>query len=185
MIGFLRGKIIEQFKDSIILDVNNVGYQIFIPFSRLDLTVSEISLYIKQIFRDDGVFLYGFPDLKTRNVFEEIITVQGIGPKTALQILDKYDFESMLVAVRDGRIEFFTSISGIGQKTAEKVIFELRRKLELGNPLVASDNKKSQEVVEALRGLGYNTEEAKRALSVIDDWDQPIADLVRQALKHH
>jgi Holliday junction DNA helicase RuvA len=175
MIALLKGILISKNTSYIILDVNGVGYRVFITqptYHMLDEVGSDIDLYIHTAVREDSINLYGFLGDRDRQVFERLIGVSGIGPRQAINIMSGLSVDSLVHALCSGDILSLTSISGIGRKTAERLVLELKEKmLDMGDyqsteTLLAPEELGTLEgdVMEALVNLGYSRSEAKRAL---------------------
>lgn len=133
MIGFLRGVVLEKSIDSVLVDVSGVGYEVIVPASTLCAlpTENEIAtMYIYTYVREDSIRLYGFSSLFDKKVFECLLDVSGIGPKAAVLLLGSYDGKELCDIILDNRIMLLTSIPGIGSKTAERIILELKTKCQ-------------------------------------------------------
>lgn len=132
MIALLRGILIEKHPNQVILDVGGVGYDVIVPistFSKLPGDGSETKLRIHTHVREDAFLLYGFLTLDEKNLFEKLISVSGIGPGLAVKVLSGMDAADLLTAIRRGEVERLVRIPGVGKKTAERMILELRDKL--------------------------------------------------------
>lgn len=133
MIGYLRGRLTEKTPDSVIVDVNGVGYEVSVPLSNiciLPLVGHESALFIHTHVREDSIRLFGFASLLDRKVFETLIGVTGVGPKLALQLLGPLSGQDLCEAISAGRLAVLTSIPGVGAKTAERLVLELKSKLQ-------------------------------------------------------
>ncbi|MCA9384509.1 MAG: Holliday junction branch migration protein RuvA [Candidatus Magasanikbacteria bacterium] len=181
MIGSLRGEIIEKSIDWMILEVNGVGYRI-----RISSTVSsDLSgkqnafLYIHDHVREDQRDLFGFLHLSDLELFEKLLSISGVGPKAALTILSTGSADQVQTAIMAGNLSFLTSVPGVGTKTAQKIILELK------GQLVSKEDESSadQEVAQALIGLGYSASQAKEVCKHIPDSITDPSDKVRYALK--
>ena len=158
MIARLRGKLIEKEPARVVVDVNGVGYEVSIPlttFTAMPEAGAEGSVDIYTHVREDVIALYGFSSRQERRVFERLITISGIGPKLAVTILSGGSVEGLVGAIRRGDLARLTAIPGVGKKTAERIVVELRDKLkdlteEAAKPSVEVD------VVSALENLGYS-----------------------------
>lgn len=131
MIGYLHGKITELFSDACFIDVNGVGYRVLIAAStRVQLNIgSEITIYTYLNVREDALQLYGFSNQNEYDIFNQLISVSGIGPKAALSILSAMSTEKIIWAVQNKQPSLLTAAPGIGKKTAERIILELKDKL--------------------------------------------------------
>lgn len=164
MIAYLRGRVIKSEDKSIVLDVNGVGYKVYCnttTLPRLSATPSEeggkyLELFIHTVVREDALELFGFFDETSLKLFGKLINISGIGPRSALAIVNVGTIESLTEAINKGDLGYLTAVSGIGKKTAEKIVLELRGQV---SDLVLSDA--SNEVVQALKALGYTERDAQ------------------------
>ncbi|MCH7771368.1 MAG: Holliday junction branch migration protein RuvA [Bacteroidetes bacterium] len=171
MIGFLSGKIISLKPTKILLDVNGVGYVVFISINTFEEISNKeiISLYIHTHVKEDSITLYGFHNESEKEIFELLISISGIGPKLALGVLSGIQTEDLKEAILNGDVSRMVAIPGIGKKTADRLILELRSKVgELrveGERTVPHGVK--QESVSALTTLGYNYATAEKVVRQI------------------
>ncbi len=175
MIAHLRGKLIARHPNQAIVETGGVGYDITISvptFSELPPAGGEVSLHIHTHVREDQIALYGFLRFEEKQLFEKLITVSGIGPKLAITILSGMPAEDMVNAIRGNDIARLTKIPGIGRKTAERMVLELRDKLPpVGTDqvhVVPSLSAVQEDVLSALVNLGYQRGAAERALTSIE-----------------
>ena len=168
MIALIEGKLLEKTKDSVVVSAGGVGYLIFIPTSTLaDLPENgkPVSLHTYLHVREDALQLYGFLTLQERGVFEKLISVSGIGPRVALAALSSMNPDRLVMAVEQAQASLLSRIPGIGKKTAERMVFELKGKLTglvpLGAALVGGAG---EEAVAALLSLGYTHAQAENAV---------------------
>jgi len=175
MIAHLRGKLIARHPNQAIVETAGVGYDITISvptFSELPPAGGEVSLHIHTHVREDQIALYGFLRFEEKQLFEKLITVSGIGPKLAITILSGMPAEGMVNAIRGNDIARLTKIPGIGRKTAERMVLELRDKLPpVGTDqvhVVPSLSAVQEDVLSALVNLGYQRVAAERALTSIE-----------------
>lgn len=172
MIAFLRGKIIEINTKDIVLYTNGVGYKIHITPSTIHdfKKDSDISLWIHFAVREDAQDLYGFMTKKDRDFFELLLTVSSIGPKSALNILSLVSSDTLTNAIRTGSINHLVKVSGIGKKTAEKILLELKDKLGSfdGSEEISEEMSSNADVLDALKSLGYDIDQAREALKKVD-----------------
>ena len=169
MIAHLRGRIVAKHPNQVIVEAGGVGYDVNITiptFSALPAAGSEVSLYIHTHVREDALALYGFLRAEEKRLFERLIGVSGIGPKLAVTILSGMAAEAMVAAIRDDDIAKLTRIPGIGKKTAERMVLELRDKLEglAAAPAAPKASPLEEDVLSALVNLGYQRAAAERAL---------------------
>ncbi len=186
MIGKLAGILAERSLKEVILDVGGVGYRIFISEETLKaiptIVDSPLSLWTYLAVRENALDLYGFSSRDEREFFELLISVSGIGPKSALAILSLAPPDTLAKAIGAGDSSYLTKVSGIGRKSAEKIIVELRDKigtLEVGGTGLAEEG----EAIEALQALGYNLREAREALKKVGVEAVDTGDKVKAALK--
>lgn len=161
MIAYLRGEVIKSEDKSIVLDVNGVGYKVYcntLHPNFLKEKESKLSMFIHTVVREDALELFGFFDETSLKLFEKLINISGIGPRSALAIVNVGTIESLTEAINKGDLAYLTAVSGIGKKTAEKIVLELRGQV---SDLVFSDE--SNEVVQALKAMGYTERDAQMA----------------------
>lgn len=197
MIAYLKGNILAKDEQSIILNVNDIGYQVLCDERSLQTLSGETELFIYHQVREDAEVLFGFKSLFDRRVFVLLMTVSGIGPKSALNFLSGYSAEQLVQAIARGDLGVVSSISGVGKKTAEKVIVELKDKViklfpeklinvakqaVLSNTNTLLEESFKLELDQALRSLGYAPKEIE---SVISKNATALAETtsVEQALK--
>jgi Holliday junction DNA helicase RuvA len=188
MIAHLRGKLLEKHPNQAVVETAGVGYDVVISvptFSELPAVGSEVALHIHTHVREDQLALYGFVHPEEKQLFEKLITVSGIGPKLAMTILSGMAADDMANAIRGNDIGRLTRIPGIGKKTAERMVLELRDKLPpvgAGKVLaIPSLNAVQEDVLSALVNLGYQRAAAEKALSSIDK-NGPFEAMFRAAL---
>ncbi len=186
MIGYLSGEIFEIFENSVILLVNGVGYKVFPTGRFLEKTKQKeaSSLYITSVIKEDVFDLYGFETLEEKNLFELIINISGIGPKTALGILSKSKIDEIMSAISAGDASFFTGIPRLGKKNAQKLIIELRSKVGNVTPLSFVENQERTELLDALRSFGYQEKEILPIMSQVDKNGGRLEEKIAFALKH-
>ena len=167
MIAHLRGKLAQKDPARVIVDVNGVGYEVFVPlttFSVLPDTGAEVSIDVHTHVREDLIALYGFSTRRERAIFEKLMTISGIGPKLAVTILSGGSVEDLVTAIKRSDLARLTAIPGVGKKTAERIVLELKDKL---HDFAEAPAKSSIEmdVLSALENLGYNRALAEAALA--------------------
>lgn len=185
MIGRLRGTVVAKHADGVVLDVGGVGYEIAVsPRTLIDLpgVGEEGVLHTHLHVREDQLALFGFMGDADRNLFRILLGVSGIGPKVALAILGTMTGVELRRAVVADDVDALTTVPGIGKRTAQKVMLELRPKLDLPDAEVVGSGSVTAEVREALEGLGYHPTEIREALRDIPQ-DLPVADALRGALR--
>jgi Holliday junction DNA helicase RuvA len=167
VIAHLRGKLAQKDTARVIVDVNGVGYEVFVPlttFSVLPDTGAEVSIDVHTHVREDLIALYGFSTRRERAIFEKLMTISGIGPKLAVTILSGGSVEDLVTAIKRSDLARLTAIPGVGKKTAERIVLELKDKLQ---DFAEAPAKSSIEmdVLSALENLGYNRAMAEAALA--------------------
>ncbi len=188
MIAHLRGRLLAKHPNQAIVEAAGVGYDVAISiptFSDLPSVDAEVALHIHTHVREDAIALYGFLRAEEKQLFEKLIQVSGIGPKLAITILSGMAAGDMVAAIRGNDVARLTRIPGIGKKTAERMVLELRDKLEtFGAPPAAPPVSPVQEdVLSALVNLGYQRTAAERALaSVARNGQTAFEVLFREAL---
>jgi Holliday junction DNA helicase RuvA len=175
MIAHLRGKLIARHPNQVIVDAMGVGYDVTISvptFSELPPAGGEVALHIHTHVREDQIALYGFLRPEEKHLFEKLISVSGIGPKLAITILSGMPTDEMTSAIRGNDVARLTKIPGIGRKTAERMVLELRDKLPpVGTDqvhVVPSLSAVQEDVLSALMNLGYQRATAEKALSTVE-----------------
>jgi holliday junction DNA helicase RuvA len=173
MIALLRGTLVEKHPNQVILDVGGVGYDVIVPistFSKLPGDGGETRLRIHTHVREDAFLLYGFLTLDEKNLFEKLISVSGIGPGLAVKVLSGMDAADLVMAIRRNEVEKLIRIPGVGKKTAERMVLELRDKLpapageDTGAPAAPSLSALDEDVLSALLNLGCARPAAEAAV---------------------
>ena len=175
MIGHLRGVLIDKRPNQILLDVGGVGYQVHIPLSTfyaLGELHSEVTLLVRTHLREDAIALYGFLTAREKHFFELLISASGVGPGLALKILSGMSVDDLVPAIRQNDLVQLTRIPGVGKKTAERIVVELRDKLaameaetsEQARPEASGRTQLEADVVSALLNLGYDRRLAEKAV---------------------
>ena len=173
MIAHLRGKLLDKHPNQAMIETGGVGYDVTISvptFSDLPGVGGEVALYIHTHVREDVIALYGFLRVAEKQLFEKLLTVSGIGPKLAITILSGMAANEMVAAIRGNDLARLTRIPGIGKKTAERLVLELRDKLPaVGGeaPVVSGLNAVEEDVLSALLNLGYQRAAAEKALAAV------------------
>lgn len=182
MIGFLTGTVFDVNADHLILLTGGVGYKVLTPLSLLVTVGKEdtLSLYIHTHVREDQLTLYGFLSESELFTFEKLISVSGIGPKSALSMLSTNAPSSLAFAIENGDAETLSHTPGVGKKTAEKIILELKGKLS--HLISGTENKELEEVRLALEALGYSSKEIHNALKKIDTENKTTSTIIKEAL---
>lgn len=167
MIAYLRGRLLEKRPNQVIVDVDGVGYDVQIPvstFSHLGDTGAEVKLFIHTHVREDTLALYGFLATKDKTLFERLISVSGIGPRLAITLLSGMDTEELSTAIRRSEVQRLMRVPGVGRKTAERLILELRDKLGPAEAATPAPAGIDEEVISALLNLGCARPAAEAAV---------------------
>lgn len=191
MIGQLRGQIAQISPQQLLIDVGGVGYEVEISlntFAALADIKSEAVVFTHLVVREDAQLLFGFSSADERELFRTLIKVNGVGPKMALAILSGLDAASFAACILDGDVKTLTGLPGVGKKTAERLIIEMRDKVttlagEHRPEIDAVTANIADDAEAALIGLGYRPQEAALALSKLEDPGQDLEALIKQALK--
>ncbi len=190
MIAHVFGKVAEKFNGSLVIDVHGVGYEVSVATNDFDAVIldQEVKFYTYHHVREQSDELFGFSSLAAKKLFEMLITVQGVGPKAALSILSLGDAEQVRNAIANADSGFVQKATGVGKKTAERVVVDLSDKVGLPThygrtetPLQTELNT-SDEALEALMALGYTLADATKALENVDV-NLPTSQRVTEALK--
>lgn len=190
MIAKLTGKIDELKPTELILDVNGVGYHLLIPLTAYEKLqqLKEVSLYVYTFHKEDQFRLYGFTAENEKHIFEMLLNISGIGPSMALSILSGITIDLLIDAVKNGNPSLLTRIPGIGKSKAEKLVFELKRKLKNLETYSESSHAKPSarsEAVEALMSLGFDEARSAKAVDgIIEKFPEiTLEHIVKNALK--
>ncbi|MDX1915914.1 MAG: Holliday junction branch migration protein RuvA [Methylophilus sp.] len=187
MIARLNGMLIEKSPPLIVVDCNGVGYEVEVPMStfyNLPEVGQKVQLLTHFVVREDAQLLYGFGSEQEKNTFKQLLKVNGIGAKSALSILSGVSVDDLVHAVSQQEVGMLTRIPGIGKKTAERLLLELKDKFTVTGSVTAQPQTKSAtyDVLNALVALGYNEREASAAVKLLDK-DISVTDGIKQALK--
>jgi holliday junction DNA helicase RuvA len=184
MIGFLSGEILKANDKFIILNVSGVGYKVFCDTKNFNVNsnlanLKKVNLHIHTVVREDALELFGFEKEEELALFEKLIGISGIGPRSALLIVGKGTIDSLSEAINTGDLGYLTAVSGIGKKTAEKIILELRGALsDLTFQNVDS------EAIDALKALGYSERDAQSTVKSLDMKGATTEEKIKKALKY-
>jgi Holliday junction DNA helicase RuvA len=196
VIGLLRGRLLAKQPPSLLLDVQGVGYEVDAPmttFYDLPDVGAEVTLHTHLAVREDAHTLYGFLKLSDRNLFRTLLKVNGVGARLALAILSGMETPRFINCVQEGDTAALVRLPGIGKKTAERLIIELRDRLEAGpggmststgDAFAAAAASPVEDAVSALVGLGYKPPEASRMVRAIDATGLSSEDIIRRALQN-
>lgn len=189
MISHISGSLLHSTDKYVIIDVGGVGYQVFVSGDTLaDIQTrnsATISLFTHMAVRENSIELFGFPGQEELEFFEMLIDISGIGPRSALSIIAIAPVSMLKRAIGSGDTSYLTKISGIGKKTAEKIVIELRDKLSaLGHKSENGEHKEELDALEALKSLGYSQNEARDALRDLPADITSTNERIKEALKH-
>ncbi len=191
MIAKLKGRVDELKPTEMILDVNGVGYHLFIPLTTYEKIQGqeEILLHVYTLHKEDQLKLFGFTTENEKQLFQILLNISGIGPAMALSILSGIKIEMLLEAVKSENASLLTKIPGVGKSKAEKLVFELKRKMKNLEAYSSSSPQKPSarnEAIEALMSLGFDEAKSSRAVDeIIDKFpDIPLENIVKNALKN-
>lgn len=196
MIGRLRGVIVAEEPPFSTIDVKGVGYEVSIPVGtteRASQSDGEVELWIHTVLRSDALELFGFATQRERSVFQKLISVPNVGPRTALGVLSALPVNDLIQAVQAGDLARLTRVPGVGKKTAERLVLELRDKLPTDEhsassahqePAAARPSDAKSRLVTALTNMGYRPAEAERAVQTLGPrvGSEPLSPLLRDAL---
>ena len=180
MIAYLRGRVVRATPDQVVLDVNGTGYLVSIPTGireKIGPPGSELTLHIHTYVREDQLALYGFSAVEELEMFQQLITVDGVGPKVGLSIMSSASLELLKRAILAEDVGPIRRAQGVGPRTAQKVIIDLKPRLEADEALLAlpraaaaagGDGQVPKQVEQALRGLGFSSQQARVGLEAVD-----------------
>ena len=188
MIGFLKGSVEHLDRPFVLLDVNGAGYKVLVSeptFSKLSKQ-DKVKLFTYTHVRDDALELFGFLEIEDLKLFESLITVSGIGPKTALNIFSFGERKDIIEAIVKGDSTFFTSVPRLGTKNAQKIIIELKNRMGGGFDLDLSgkDLLENAQALEALKNFGFSQSEVQKALREIKTQNISLDEKIKLALKN-
>jgi len=200
MIALITGQLIQKKSPEIVVDVNGVGYEILIPMTtsyQVGLVGAEVKLHCHMVVREDAQILFGFYRIQDRDLFRTLIKVNGLGPKMALAILSTFDSDEFVKCVHANDVSGIVSVPGVGKKTAERLLIEMRDRLkdwhveQLTTPMeqFVDDKEKHQaslvmsDAQAALVALGYKPAMASKAVQTVFKDNMSVDELIRHALK--
>ncbi|MBI3537295.1 MAG: Holliday junction branch migration protein RuvA [Chloroflexi bacterium] len=188
MIASLHGKLQTRAHDALIVNVAGVGYRVRVPaplLASLDAVGSDVQLFTHLHVREDELSLYGFATEDELNLFETLLTVSGIGPKIGLGILASAATDTIRFAISQGNVDMLTALPGIGKKTAQRLVLELKGKVDVSGLKDAGElSAADEDVVDALLNLGYSAAEATRAARAVPANVSSVEERVRIALQN-
>ncbi|MEI7498408.1 MAG: Holliday junction branch migration protein RuvA [Candidatus Falkowbacteria bacterium] len=190
MISFLRGNILAKHKNYFIIEVADVGYQVFVNQTLFNefTTSTPVELYTHQYIKEDALDLYGFKTLEDLEMFELLLSISGVGPKSAQGILSISSLDELSASIARGDSSLLTKVSGIGRKTAERIVLELRDKvatISFGSTLSSGQESviTNSDEIDALIALGYSLQQARDVLRQVDPLVVKSGERIRAALK--
>lgn len=197
MINYIKGKIVKKGVNSIVIDNNDIGYNVNTSLSTLNkLLEGEVaSVYTYLYVREDLMMLYGFCTYEEIELFKKLISVNGIGPKAALSFLSTYEVNVLKMHIVKEDVKAISKVSGVGKKTAQKVILELKDKVDFVEELLedssvescivnANINSKYDDVINALISFGFTNVESKKVLDKINIEEKDEDEIIKEALKN-
>ncbi len=180
MYAYVKG-IVKTIKPThIVIENQYIGYQILSPYPFQYKMDEEVIVYTHHYVRDDAILLYGFDSEEGLDLFIKLISVSGIGPKSALSILATNQIDNIIVAIENADVKYLTKFPGIGAKSAQQIILDLKGKLVTDEETLLPTNE--SDVTQALSALGYNKTEVRKVMKKINP-DQSVEDMIKQALQ--
>lgn len=190
MIGYLEGELIKKYDRRCILKCGQLGYRLFMANTALDKlqeNTDTVKVFTYPYQRENTQELYGFLSSEELELFEMLITVSGVGPKSALTLIDEIPFDTLVVSVMKGEDSSLRRVSGIGSKTAQKIIIELKSKIATlatsATQAASATVSEDMDLIEALKGLGYSTYQAREALKKVPQEIKGVEKRIGEALK--
>lgn len=198
MISYLKGILVEKNSGAVVLEVGGVGYYLNIPystFSELPPLYEKVKLWTYLHVREGSLSLFGFGTLEEREMFVTLISISSVGPKLALAILSQMEMSRLKLDIREENVQNLIKVSGVGKKTAQRIILELKDKLDkmadmdslLGRKTETKKDNRLEEAVAALKTLGYNNYEVRKALNHVltsTAEEQSLEDIIEKSLKY-
>lgn len=187
MIASLEGQITHSHADYVVVAVQGVGYRVYVPPQAARAVGEAVLLHTSMVVREDSLSLYGFSTPADRDLFELLLTISGVGPRMALAIISTLNADNLRNAVVSERAEILTRVPGIGRKTAQKILLELKDKLPKGLDAIpsATFDDVNSDVVDTLVALGFSIIEAQTAIQALPaDAPQDVQERVRLALQY-
>lgn len=178
MYAYMYGKIKMIHPSEVVLECNNIGYLIKMPNPYSVKLDEEVTLYLYQKVSEDAIDLYGFRTYEEKELFLKLISVNGIGPKSALSILATGDVKGVVNAIDLGNAAYLTRFPGIGQKASQQIVLDLKGKISFDT----NESNSSTELIEALTSLGYNKKDIEKTIKKLD-MSKSIEELIKDALK--
>lgn len=189
MIGKIKGKVDHIYKNALIIDINGIGYKVNVNsrlFSKYSQKGSEVDIYIHTYVREDDISLFGFESLKELSLFENLLSISGIGARTSLSVLSSGTVEQVTRAVVNADIDYFINIPGIGKKSAQRLIVDLKSVLgdETEFDVFEADRPEYKETLDALKQFGFRQSESRKVLRDIKNKNKmKTEELIKEALR--
>ncbi|MFA5183372.1 MAG: Holliday junction branch migration protein RuvA [Syntrophales bacterium] len=197
MIAHLKGTLESVGQNTVVIEVGHIGYLVKVPtavISRLPVVGEPLKLYTIQIVREDDISLYGFLSTEERSLFSLFLSVSGVGPKMAMALISSFPLDKLVSAVAKGDVALLSSVSGVGKKTAERVVVELKEKIakqyavtpqEMGAGIKGGESSLGSDSISALISLGYSPREARDAVMKVDlETVTTVEGVIKTALKN-
>ena len=195
MISYIKGKLEAKNLDSVTIDVGGIGYKIFMSVNSMDRlgeTGTEVKVYTYMRVREDDISLYGFCSNEELKMFEQLLGVSGVGAKSALSILANISPSSFALAIITGDINTLKGLPGIGAKSAQRMVLELKDKLKTQEAIqteavpmqISVKNDKAKDAIDALQVLGYSRRDIESVISKINTEELSVEDIIKQGLKY-
>lgn len=181
MYSYLKGMITEIEPEKITLELNDIGYHIIVPNPYEYETKAKEKVYIYQHVKEDALTLFGFKSLEQKRLFMQLLSVKGIGPKSALAVLASAKVEEIVKAIETGDSKYLNRFPGIGPKASQQIILDLKGRINI-SPMTLKTANRLSEVEDALRALGYKAKEIDRVTSKLDS-KKDTSELIKDALK--
>jgi len=192
MIGYIKGKILSFNAGTVLIENNGIGFEVACSSSVYNklLENKEGEVYVYTAVREDGIFLYGFLDLDEKNMFLKLISVSGVGPKMGITVLSNMNLADLAVAIATGDVKSLSKVKGLGKKTAERIILELKEQVSSEEmkgdekEVIATSEPINEDAVVALMSLGFNKTESVNAIKyAMDNGAIKVEEIIRTALK--
>ena len=184
MYNYINGTVTYITSSNITIENNGIGYLILVPNPYQFTKGETITIFLHYYVREDAILLYGFRTIDERDMFLRLINVKGLGPKGALAILASSSVSEIINAINEANASFFIRFPGIGTKSSQQIILDLKGKLDINNLEKTNKlNPKFEDVSQALKALGYNSTEIKTVIKKLPNDDTSVAELIKQALR--
>ncbi len=181
MYFYLKGKVVLHQKNSIVIDVNNIGYLVFVSHPEEYNLNEEYLVYTSFFVKEDDQFLVGFKSFEEKLLFTKLINVKGVGPKSAISILGTCKLEELVTAINSSNLLFLKSLPGIGPKTATQIILDLKGKINLEANV--SGDKNLDDAIEALKSFGFSIKEINEAFKDVRQGKMSVEEYITYGLK--